>query len=809
MNNLNILDVKFRGAKKFIFRVIIIVFIITQSAVTGAQQSEVKWQANWITVPGINRTEYGIYLFRKTFNLESVPGSFPVYVSADNRYKLYVNEKMISTGPSRSDIDHWNYEIVNLAPYLRPGQNIISAKVWNEGIYRPELQISLQTGFFLQGAVKESEILNTGETWKCVRDSSYQPVQVSGYFGEVRVAGYYVAGPGEKIDMHFHIKNFEKLSFDDSSWKHAENVFRKRAGYSFSPVTVKSWTLQRSILPALELTYQRLDKLRKAEGISVKSSFPGEKADVKIPANSKVTLLLDQSFLTNAFPTLIFSGGENSIITLTYAESLYKGTSKGNRNEIEGKTMIGRKDFIISDGTVNQNFTSLVYRTYRYIEITIETKEAPLIINDFYGTFTGYPFVNNAFVKSGNPELERFMEIGWRSARLCAYDTYFDCPYYEQLQYIGDTRIQALVSLYNSGDDRLVKNALNLMDYSRQCDGVTLSRYPTASENQIIPPFSLIYIGMLHDYMMYGPDSEFVADKLSGARLVMNYFIGLQDKDGSLKNVPNWNFTDWATGPNKGWNRGTPPMGKDGSSSIMDFQLLMAFQAAADLENNLGRKEFSELYSKLAEELSTTILTKYWDSSRKLFADTPEKDMYSQHANTLAILTGLVKGDEAQALGRLIITDTTLTESSIYFKYYLHQALVKAGLGNDYLNWLDIWRKNISLGLTTWGEDSQVESTRSDCHAWGSSPNIEFFRTILGVDSDAPGFRKVKIEPNLGTITNISGEMPHPKGKISVSYTLKNKTWEVEIILPDNVSGTFIWEKKAIILNSGVNHFKL
>jgi alpha-L-rhamnosidase len=78
------------------------------------------------------------------------------------------------------------------------------------------------------------------------------------------------------------------------------------------------------------------------------------------------------------------------------------------------------------------------------------------------------------------------------------------------------------------------------------------------------------------------------------------------------------------------------------------------------------------------------------------------------------------------------------------------------------MNWLDVWRNNIKMGLTTWAEISDLEHNRSDCHAWGASPNIEFFRTVLGIDSYAPGFSKVKIEPHLGKMENASGEIPHP-----------------------------------------------
>jgi hypothetical protein len=180
------------------------------------------------------------------------------------------------------------------------------------------------------------------------------------------------------------------------------------------------------------------------------------------------------------------------------------------------------------------------------------------------------------------------------------------------------------------------------------------------------------------------------------------------------------------------------------------------------LEENYGDMHFARLYGSLAEDLSAMIKEKYWLPSRNLFADTPEKDVFSQHANSMAILAGLAEGEQARVIGETMLSDTTLAQATIYFKYYLHLALNKAGLGDGYLSYLDDWRRNIELGLTTYGETSEIETTRSDCHAWGASPNIEFFRIMLGIDSDAPHFQKVVIAPNIDTIEKISGTMPHP-----------------------------------------------
>ena len=112
-------------------------------------------------------------------------------------------------------------------------------------------------------------------------------------------------------------------------------------------------------------------------------------------------------------------------------------------------------------------------------------------------------------------------------------------------------------------------------------------------------------------------------------------------------------------------------------------------------------------------------------------------------------------------------------------------------------------------GLSTWAETSDVSTSRSDCHAWGASPNIEFFRTVLGIESAAPGFSKIKIEPHLGSLENIGGEMPHPNGTIAVKFSKSQGTVVCDVSLPKNTDGVLIWKNKKYDLKSGKNTFKL
>lgn len=234
----------------------------------------------------------------------------------------------------------------------------------------------------------------------------------------------------------------------------------------------------------------------------------------------------------------------------------------------------------------------------------------------------------------------------------------------------------------------------------------------------------------------------------------------------------------------------------------------MALQYATKLEGALGSDSLSELFQRKANDLSLMIFKKYYSEKYRMFADNDDLDTYSEQVNVLAILTDVVQKCYSKELLQRV-WQNNIAHSSIYFSYYSNLAMRKVGLGDSYVQRLDIWRKNLSLGLTTWAEHSVVESSRSDCHAWGASPNIELYRILAGIDSDAPCFSKLRVQPNPGSLTSISGVFPHPKGSVRFDY-LKNENneWSFQLQLPENLSGVFVWDNKEYSLVSGLNIWK-
>lgn len=737
------------------------------------------WKAQWVYPRGADPNDYGVFHFRRAFDLKAVPQSLQVHSSGDSRYELFVNGTRVATGPARGDLFHWRYETVDLAPHLRAGKNVVAAVVWNDGPAAAVAQWSNRTAFLLQAADTDFEFLNTGREWKCARNEAYTCVPVPTY----QPTGYYAIGPMERVDAAKYPWGWQDAGFDDAGWAAVE------VGRNASPRDQRDaptrWMLVPRPIPLMGETPQRLAQVRQASGAEVPSEFPAKPARFTVGAGKKVVLLLDQGRLTCAYPELEVSGGKGARVTLSYTEALFAQLKprrvKGNRNEVEGKEFIGYSDTFVCDGG-KRAWRPLFWRTYRYVKVEIETAGEPLTMEDLRGAATGYPFEVKAKFDSGVELHRQIWETGWRTARLCAHETYMDCPYYEQLQYAGDTRIQNLVSVFMTGDGRLMRNAIEQIDSSRTPEGATFSRAPSVLQ-QYIPPFCLWWVGMVHDYWRYLDDPAFVREMLGGVRAVLGFYERYLKPDGLLGAMPWWNYVDWVDG----FQNGRPPSEPHVMPATIQLQYVLALQYAADLENALGDQVFGQRDAAMAARLAEAVRKSFWNAERRMYSEDLAQAKYSQHANVLAVLAGLAAGDGGiMDLMQRVEADKTLSRCSVYFRYYLDRAMVKAGLGDRYLERLGTWEFMLKEGLTTWAEiDSPY--TRSDCHAWGASPNIEFLRTVLGVDSAGPGFSKITVKPHLGPLQKVSGVVPHPKGVIQVTVERQGRGYKLDVKAPRGV----------------------
>lgn len=799
--------------------------LIAEASILGAQGASIFDNApvaRWIAPPGIRGDGFTVFHARRTFDLPGVPERFVVHVSADNRYRLYVNGTAVSSGPQRSDVAHWRYETIDIAPQLRSGRNVIAALVWNWGHARPVAQHSHRTGFLMQGnSAVEAAHVNSGMGWRLYLDSAFAPIVIT----TASMGNYYAAAPGDSIDGSRYPWGWERPDYDDRGWRFvipAEGMAaaplaafdgsmggaivgraKRRAMQPGEYGEISGWQLEPRSIPPMEERVQRLASARRATGVSTDGAFLRPGGDLVIPPGTRASLLLDQAHTTNAYPVLETSGGRGSSVRLTYAEALVDSLGrKGHRDSISGRTIRGVHDVILPDGGQRRRFRTLYWRSFRYIQLDIVTESEPLRIHDFHGIFTAYPFVERARFDSDLPWLADMWRLNWNGARIGAFETYMDTPYWEQLQYVGDTRIQGLVSLYVAGDDRLLRQAIEHFDLSRIPEGLTTSRYPSALP-QIIPPFSLVHVAMVHDFFMHRSDDAFVRERLAGIRGILDWYARHVDSTGMLGPMPHWNYVDWT----RPWPRGVPPGADHAHSTTISLLYVYALQRAAALEEALGMRGAAAEYRTRAGNVLEAVQTRAWDQTRGLFRDASDTAAFSQQTNVLAILTGAVAPHRQDALMRRVLSDTSLTQASYYFGFYVLEALRDAGLADMYVAQLAPWRTMLALGLTSAPENP--EPTRSDTHAWAAHPNYGLLATVLGVRPATPGFREIVITPALGPLQRAEGRVPHPSGNIDVRLSRRGEAGlSAEVTLPPGMSGVFDWRGQRRLLRAGTQRLQ-
>ena len=153
--------------------------------------------------------------------------------------------------------------------------------------------------------------------------------------------------------------------------------------------------------------------------------------------------------------------------------------------------------------------------------------------------------------------------------------------------------------------------------------------------------------------------------------MVLSWYEQWLKPDHSLGYVPHWFFADWAAG----FQSGEPVREKEGNSAFQDLVYILTLESAAAMERAFGIPSMAEHYVQIASAIRGTIRTKYWDATRGLFADTYDHRSFSQHVNSLAILAGIVTGEEAAGVMERTLSDPSLIQATIYFRYYVHQAL--------------------------------------------------------------------------------------------------------------------------------------
>ncbi|KAF7595498.1 hypothetical protein BBP40_005834 [Aspergillus hancockii] len=756
------------------------------SIVTAEDQKIInELQANWVWTPdwvdsSRSNTAGRVVNFTRVISLSQRPRCVPLYFSADTRYKLYINEVRVAVGPARSSPWIWYYDTLDISPYLTSGQNVLRfvvVRYFAASRGAMPFERTPLPGLTVVGCVEDgSNIiqLNSRAEWKAQVDEGIQ------------------FPTGLVDDVFLHIYERVAPTFPSAI------VSPRAYGMKTLNGDLLPWRLRPRGIPMPEQTAVAVDTVRACQ-----SAIPSDEwasclsntQPLTLAAGTSHTLELQSDTHSTAFLRWTFQAVKSSsqvTLKVTYSEgyeleprSYPFFRRKTDRLDATTGHIIGPYDAVTLDVPATQAtvYEPFWFRTFRLVRLEITVGDEPVQFLSLKATQVNYPLaVKASWDEAGDTHSGQIWDVSIRTMRNCMFDGYSDCPFYEQLQYSGDSRAVGLFHYLLSGDDRLMRQAITNFAASVTFEGLTQSRFPSHVP-QLIAGFSLYWVLQVCDHHLFFGDTRFARSFLPRIDGVLDFFDSHIDDLGLVSGLPDdvWQYVDWVStwGATDDFpDKGVPTSGRK-SNRHTYFSMLYAYvlQQAARLVRDVGRPGYADEYEARASALQHAIRTHCYDGHcfTDSTADVADELSYSQHAQVFAVLSRTAPVDDWARLLTESFTDPRFSKCSYMMQFYALRALSLAGDDVYESFWprqWNPWRNMLANNLSTWEEDDVRQ--RSDCHAWSSVPIYEYCMELAGIQPLAPGYARVLFKPRLGLSEGIQAKIALGRDNVAtVSWTTK------------------------------------
>jgi len=761
------------------------------------------WRGRWVwferpaivattaTRPELVDPRSTVGLFRRTLELGTVPGRAPCRLWADGRYLLEVNGAEAARGPVRSDPRRAHYDVVDLAPLLRPGTNVvaITARHYGEATswWTPvPPTYSLGGGCLVLEALIGEEWLVTDDRWRVAPGAAWSPVPVP---GDVACL------PIESFDARLHPTGWQRVGFDDGRWRRAVELTAVHTGRRGDPRPPSEpfGMLRppvRSSYPGGELHHaDPTGGLRTGRGPDDVDPVRQLLADEATGGDDLVVHAYDLGRIAAGTVRLrIADAPPGTVVDVAAAEHVTTDGALAPLGQHAGFR------YVCGGGAVEEFETFDVIGT-RHLHAAVRSPGPVPTRLDLAVQDRHRPRPAGAHFECSDPRLNRIYATGLRTVDLSALDAYVDCPTREQRAWTGDSVVHQMVDLVANPDWAMARWHPQLAAEPR-ADGM-LAMAPASDfasdDRTFVPDWALHWVRSVHNLFRYTGDRDVVGELLPVVARVLRWFEAYLGDDGLLHDVSGWVLLDWAS------------VHSAGTSSTLNALWARALEDLAEMatwSGDIGTAGWaSERRSRVADGFEV-----FWDEGRGVYLDhvvdgVPRRAA-AQHPGAAALAAGIVPpGRRDRVIDRLMdrsrlirhswVMDTVtvggdasgfvhlvtgypppdwdverqMVEAEPFFRYVLHDGLARAGRADLVAAACRDWQVFLDAGETTWPE-CWTGGTR--CHGWSSTPTRDLIVHVLGIQPGAPGYASVRVTPALGGLAWARATVPTPHGSVTV-----------------------------------------
>ncbi|HOK79396.1 MAG TPA: family 78 glycoside hydrolase catalytic domain [bacterium] len=779
----------------------------------------------WYETPGYD--DLNVYMMaRKEFEISKIPSQAEIKITADYRYKLYVNGNFVCFGPARGYPEHYVFDRVDVAGYLRKGKNVLAVLVHQPGIGTFHSIYAGGAGLLISGNIAGIDIGTKRKNWlvkKCPghrQDTVRRSIQM----------GFQECFDATKIEPDWKlpgadIKDGKNGWCMESYWKpagcapwfnfeergipllHTEiGNFKKITGIYLGdmyPDWEQCKNLTKVYFNEMHGT-NAAELIKNAENILHDNNCYAE--ILPVPAGKRLTLILDAGEEITGFIGIEAKSEEETVVDLTTAEVLKNGFVYVDDPEKSGCKIAISDRVVFRKGT--NHFETFYIHGFRYLAVTFRNVTNNLKLYRIYIRKINYPFEKKTQFECSDEQVNKVWEMCVRTQENCAWDSYIDCPWREQAQWWGDARVQGMNTYYMFNDMRLFRRGIKQAGESQIENGLTYGHFPTTPSGNILPDFTLMWIHTHLDYYKFTGDKTLMKEQFQKMERAISFFHRYITKFKLLPPMPEyWVFFDWA------------PLYKQGYSTVFNLLYLSTLQCMVEICNTL--KKDKTFYQRQAELVEKRIIKYFWSEQDKVFYDgldietnEPVKKI-SQHTHALAVLTGVKHEFHRKFCEEVLIppmkkpplVDTKIIEASPYFYFYVIEALKKiGGYEPDIEQFIkERWGNMLQQDATTcWEMWNPKPGITSLCHAWSAHPAVHLIN-IAGIVPLSPKWKKFLIKPCLLRVDWLNVKIPVRTGNIVISMKKHENKLSLSIQIPDEITCISTIDKSKKILKPGIH----
>ncbi len=660
--------------------------------------------------------------FRRALTLAQPPRSATLFITADSRYRLWVNGTFSARGPARCWPHAQAVDALDLTPHMRAGGNVLAVQVYQPGYSHFAYVHRGAAGLLAWLVVDDDTALVTDTAWRVRRDPAFASLVP-------RVSIY---GSGvEARDLNLD-DSWPALEYDDAAWAGPRVV---------APVGGSPWiSLRPRDLPLLVERAQPLTLIEARRGAVAENADPhlalraGWLAARRAPFTSDAAGWFDMTLAAGEAAFGLFDLGRD-YQGQGWAE--IEGAAGGETLSVSYAETIRNGELILSDPAtycrvrLTDNFRlrpgaqtaeTFALRGGRYL--LFQLAGPGQLRARFHARVAEYPLALTRPLVLADPALARIAALCEATLMACLADGFVDSAWRESSQWVGDALPQALVMASLSDDVRPLRRVLTLAAEGAYPDGLLPSVLPGEVHAYVVVDYNFIWVEMLALYRRLTSDAELVTELWPTLTRLLERFEQDRRADGLLRSPPGRRlFLDWA------------PLSRAEPSAVYNLHYLLALQTATQLALQRDASAEAQRWATRAEESRVACRATFWDG--RVWNDDPASTTFSQLAAALAVLTGAASAEETPALldaitarslddadeaapGRMVL-------ASPFMHHYLFEALRGAGRGAAVIEIIRRrWGRWAEAGYPTTWENWNVDfPDGSQCHAFSAHPRYQ------------------------------------------------------------------------------------